>query len=70
MKKSLAHEEALSSDIVGQAHVESVGLKIFEFADQQDREAKFHKYVYISAKTINKQQPLLLQEHDQGFFHI
>lgn len=45
MKKSLAHEEALTSDIVAQAHVESVGLKLFEFADEQDRDAKFHKYV-------------------------
>lgn len=55
MKKSLAHEEALSSDIVGQAHVESVGLKLFEFADQQDREANFHKCVNISAKALNEQ---------------
>lgn len=43
MKKLLAAEEALSSDVVAQAHVEEVGLKLFELADQEDRSARFHK---------------------------
>ena len=45
MKRSLKGEEALSSDLVAQAHLEEVGLKLFEFADGEDRKANFHKCV-------------------------
>ena len=45
MKRSLAGEEALKSEVVAQAHVEAVGLKLFEYADSEDRKANFHKYV-------------------------
>lgn len=43
MKKSLANEEALTSDVVAQAHIESVGLKLFDYADKEDRDAHFHR---------------------------
>ena len=43
MKTVLKGEEALQSEIVGQAHVEEVGLKLFEHADKEDRAARFHK---------------------------
>lgn len=66
-----AGEEALTSDIVAQAHIEEVGLKLFEFADQQDRNAKFHKCVSTSLlKLFTLCNLCVLQEHDQGFFHI
>jgi len=41
--KSLADEEALTSDVVAQAHIEAVGLKLFDYADKEDRDAHFHK---------------------------
>lgn len=43
MKKSLVGEEALTSDVVAQAHIEEVGLKLFDYADKEDRAAKFHR---------------------------
>lgn len=52
MKKSLAGEEALTSDIVAQARIEEVGLKLFAFADQQDRNAQFHKCVCLDLKGL------------------
>ena len=47
MKPSLAKEEALTSEVVAQAHVEDVGLKLFEYADNEDKSSHFHKYVHI-----------------------
>ena len=47
MKPSLAKEEALTSEVVAQAHVEDVGLKLFEYADNEDKNSHFHKYVHI-----------------------
>lgn len=44
MKSALKGEEAVSNDIVGQAHVEEVALKLFDFADAEDRAARFTKY--------------------------
>lgn len=43
MRRGLREEEALSSDVVAQAHIEDVALKLFEFADNEDRAARFHK---------------------------
>lgn len=43
MKSTLEGEEAVSSDVVGQAHIETVALKLFEFADSEDRNARFSK---------------------------
>lgn len=46
MKKgSLKDEEAIASDVVAQSHVENAALKLFEFADTQDRQSNFSKYV-------------------------
>ena len=47
MKSSLKDEEAVTSEVVGQAHVETVALKLFEFADSEDRAARFSRYLYI-----------------------
>ena len=35
------HEEAVSNDVVGQAHIETVAFKLFEFADNEDRASRF-----------------------------
>ena len=43
MKRSLTGEEALTSDVVAQAHIEAVGLKLFGYADKEDREARFNR---------------------------
>lgn len=33
--------EAIDSELVGQAHIETVALKLFDFADLEDKEGKF-----------------------------
>lgn len=44
MKKGpLGSEEALHSEVVAQSHVEAVGLKLFDYADTEDRAARFTK---------------------------
>ena len=45
LKKALAEEEAVTNELVGQAHVEMIGLKLFDHADSEDRRANFNKYV-------------------------
>ena len=51
MKSSLKDEEAVGNDVVGQAHIETVALRLFEFADTEDRNARFSKYAYIYTPT-------------------
>jgi vacuolar protein sorting-associated protein VTA1 len=41
IKKRLSDNEAITSEIVGQAHVEDKALKLFVYADTEDRAAKF-----------------------------
>lgn len=36
--------EAITNEIVAQAHLENYALKLFTYADQQDRAAVFNKY--------------------------
>lgn len=43
MKHQLDTEEAIKSEIVGQAHVEGYALKLFLYADNEDRAGKFGK---------------------------
>ena len=35
--------EAVSNELVGQAHVEAVALNLFAHADQEDRKSNFNK---------------------------
>ena len=35
--------EAIDSEIVGQAHLENYALKVFLFADNEDRASRFNK---------------------------
>ena len=44
VKKTLQDEEALTNDVVAQAHIEEVALRLFEVADNEDRAAHFNKY--------------------------
>ena len=52
MKSILKDEEAVASDVVGQAHIETVALKLFEFADTEDRNARFSKYAQNTCISI------------------
>lgn len=40
--------EAIKNDLVAQAHLEDFALKIFNFADNEDRAGRANKYVYLS----------------------
>lgn len=42
-KKEHHDNEAISNEIVAQAHLENYALKLFTYADQQDRAANFNK---------------------------
>lgn len=44
-KKENHDNEAITSDVVAQAHLENYALKLFTYADQQDRAANFNKWV-------------------------
>jgi len=43
MKKQNKDNEALQSEMVGQAHVENYALKLFLYADTEDRAGRFGK---------------------------
>ncbi len=34
----------MSNDVVAQAHIEEVALRLFDFADEQDRKQNFDRY--------------------------
>lgn len=43
MKKQFGDNEAITQEIVGSAHVENYALKMFLYADNEDRAGQFHK---------------------------
>lgn len=43
-KKTHHDNEAITNDIVAQAYLENYALKLFTYADQNDRAANFNKY--------------------------
>ncbi|XP_034018211.1 vacuolar protein sorting-associated protein VTA1 homolog isoform X2 [Thalassophryne amazonica] len=43
MKKELKDNESISQEIVGNAHIENYALKMFLYADNEDRAGRFHK---------------------------
>ena len=47
MKPELAGEEALKDETIAQAHIEEVALKLFDYADNEDRRANFHRYLLL-----------------------
>lgn len=42
-KKEHSTNEAISNDVVAQAHLENYAMQLFTYADQQDRAANFGK---------------------------
>ena len=43
MKRQLKDEEAIKDEEIAQAHIEEVAFKMFDFADNEDRNGRFHK---------------------------
>ncbi len=43
MKKELSDNESITQEIVGNAHIENYALKMFLYADSEDRSGRFHK---------------------------
>ncbi|EDO44702.1 predicted protein [Nematostella vectensis] len=52
-KKELAGEDAITSDIVGQAHMDEQARQLFLWADTEDRAARFNKNVIKSFYTAS-----------------
>lgn len=45
-KTEHSENDAITSEVVGQAHMENYALKVFLFADNEDRAGRFNKYTY------------------------
>lgn len=43
MKNALGNHESITQEIVGHAHIENYALKMFLYADNEDRSGRFHK---------------------------
>ncbi|KAK5879592.1 hypothetical protein CesoFtcFv8_022693 [Champsocephalus esox] len=43
MKKELGENDSISQEVVGNAHIENYALKMFLYADNEDRSGRFHK---------------------------
>ena len=43
IKKELSGNEAISEEVVAQAHIENYAMKLFEYADKNDRQSNFSK---------------------------
>lgn len=43
MKKELSDNESITQEVVGNAHIENYALKMFLYADNEDRSGRFHK---------------------------
>lgn len=52
-KRQHKDNEAITNEIVAQAHLENYALKLFNYADQQDRAANFQKFVIVCHLRIN-----------------
>ncbi|XP_062857279.1 vacuolar protein sorting-associated protein VTA1 homolog isoform X2 [Trichomycterus rosablanca] len=53
MKKELSTNESISQEIVGNAHIENYALKMFLYADNEDRAGRFHKNMIKSFYTAS-----------------
>ncbi|KAG7460951.1 hypothetical protein MATL_G00204370 [Megalops atlanticus] len=53
MKKELHEHESISQEIVGNAHIENYALKMFLYADNEDRAGQFHKNMIKSFYTAS-----------------
>lgn len=59
-KKENHGNESISNDIVAQAYLENYALKLFTYADQQDRAANFGKYVLRGFHSLMNQKLLIV----------
>lgn len=59
-KKEHSSNEAISNDVVAQAHLENYALKLFTYADQQDRAANFGKCVWAEENARKSNNYLLV----------
>ncbi|XP_028676139.1 vacuolar protein sorting-associated protein VTA1 homolog isoform X1 [Erpetoichthys calabaricus] len=53
MKKELSDNESVSQELVGHAHIENYALKMFLYADNEDRSGRFHKNMIKSFYTAS-----------------
>uniref|UniRef100_A0A8C5Q3J2 Vacuolar protein sorting-associated protein VTA1 homolog n=1 Tax=Leptobrachium leishanense TaxID=445787 RepID=A0A8C5Q3J2_9ANUR len=53
LKKQLGDCESITQEIVGSAHVENYALKMFLYADNEDRAGRFHKNMIKSFYTAS-----------------
>ncbi|XP_062323762.1 vacuolar protein sorting-associated protein VTA1 homolog [Osmerus eperlanus] len=51
MKKELHDSESITQEVVGNAHIENYALKMFLYADNEDRSGRFHKNMIKSFYT-------------------
>ncbi|KAL0967442.1 hypothetical protein UPYG_G00252280 [Umbra pygmaea] len=51
MKKELADCDSITQEVVGNAHIENYALKMFLYADNEDRSGRFHKNMIKSFYT-------------------
>lgn len=51
MKKELSDNDSISQEVVGNAHIENYALKMFLYADNEDRGGRFHKNMIKSFYT-------------------
>ncbi|CAB1342887.1 unnamed protein product, partial [Coregonus sp. 'balchen'] len=42
MKKELTDNDSITQEVVGNAHIENYALKMFLYADNEDRSGRFH----------------------------
>lgn len=53
MKKELKNNESITQEVVGNAHIENYALKMFLYADNEDRSGRFHKNMIKSFYTAS-----------------
>lgn len=51
MKKELSDNDSITQEVVGNAHIENYALKMFLYADNEDRGGRFHKNMIKSFYT-------------------
>ncbi|XP_069371203.1 vacuolar protein sorting-associated protein VTA1 homolog isoform X5 [Paralichthys olivaceus] len=51
MKKEMSDHDSISQEVVGNAHIENYALKMFLYADNEDRGGRFHKNMIKSFYT-------------------
>ncbi|KAM9840695.1 vacuolar protein sorting-associated protein VTA1 homolog [Aulostomus maculatus] len=51
MKKELSDNDSITQEVVGNAHIENYALKMFLYADNEDRAGRFHKNMIKSFYT-------------------